>query len=62
MTMRHYNMVIDSSYSTKIKKFMDFVESDERSYVYIAKIVELVEMGFSLEKAIDRTKELYALC
>lgn len=60
--MRHYNMVIDSSYSTKIKKFMDFVESDERSYVYIAKIVELVEMGFSLEKAIDRTKELYALC
>lgn len=60
--MKHYNMVIDSSHSTKIKDFMDLVESDNRSYIYIAKIVELVEMGWSLEKAIDRTKELYALC
>ena len=57
-----YKMVIDSSHSKKIKEFMDIVQSDDRSHVYIAKIVELVEMGWPLQKAIERTKELYDLC
>jgi hypothetical protein len=58
-----YRVVIDSIHSMAIKQFIDSVGSeDKRLYIYLAKVIELVEMGFPVQKAIERTIKLYSLC
>lgn len=57
-------LVIDSLHSFTIKDFIETVGKDnERLYVYVAKVIEIVQNNprIPLKEAIEKTKKLYGL-
>jgi len=57
-------LVIDSLHSFTIKDFIETVGKDnERLYVYVAKVIEIVQNNprLPLKEAIEKTKKLYGL-
>jgi len=64
MASPDHRMVIDSHNSFLVKEFMDYVGFDnKRLYIYISKVIEIIQDNpkATLQEAIQRTKQLYAL-
>ena len=64
MASPDHRMVIDSHNSFLVNEFMDYVGFDnKRLYIYISKVIEIIQDNpkVTLQEAIQRTKQLYAL-
>ena len=64
MASPDHRMVIDSHNSFHVNEFMDYVGFDnKRLYIYISKVIEIIQDNpkVTLQEAIQRTKQLYAL-
>lgn len=64
MASPDHRIIIDSHNSFLVREFMDYVGFDnKRLYIYISKVIEIIQDNpkVTLQEAIQRTKQLYAL-
>jgi hypothetical protein len=64
MASPDHKVIIDSHNSFLIREFMDYVGFDnKRLYIYISKVIDIIQDNsqITLQEAIQRTKQLYAL-